>query len=186
MFIGKPLFIGMVTAELWRERLLDMLFHPKFEHGRVDESVTAVIKTFERQKEVRRLIKSIRHFYPKMKVVVVDDSKEPLAADGVMTIEMPFDSGVSAGRNLAVRHVETKYLLLLDDDYIFYRKTDLEPAIKKMDEMPEIDIMEGERIDLPLYRTVDNKKASLYPTASEPTLPYGSTIGGLAVQEAYV
>lgn len=182
MFIGKPLFYCMVTAELWWERLLDMFCYPGFEHKRVDESVTAVIKTFERPQEVRRLITSIRNFYPEMSIIVVDDSQKPLNLDGVTIIEMPYDSGVSAGRNLAVSHVETKYLLLLDDDFIFYRKTDLEPAVQKMDDNPDIDIMGGEVLTLPLYTRARYESASLYPTSRNATLPHGSSIGGMAVQ----
>ena len=182
-FIGKPLFMGMVTVELLWERLMDLLFSLKFESKQVNESVTAVIKTFERPKELKRLIESIKHFYPDMKIIVVDDSREPLKIEGIKTIHMPYDSGVSAGRNLAVSHVKTKYLLLLDDDYVFYRKTDLEPAVKKMHENPKIDIMGGERVDLPLYAKVDNKKATLYHTSKEATMPYGSSIDGMAVQD---
>ncbi len=182
-FIGKPLFMGMVTVELSWERLMDMLFSPQFESKLLNESVTAVIKTFERPKELKRLIESIKRFYPDMKIIVVDDSREPSRIEGVKTITMPYDSGVSAGRNLAVSAVETKYLLLLDDDYVFYRKTDLEPAVKKMEENPEVDIMGGERIDLPLYGKVDNKRATLHPTSKDTIMPYGSNIGGMEVQD---
>ena len=34
---------------------------------------------------------------------------------------MPYDSGISAGRNEGLRHVTTKYVLLLDDDLVFFR-----------------------------------------------------------------
>ncbi len=182
-FIGKPLFVTFVTVELLWERLMDMFFASRFDSNRVDENVTAVIKTFERPKELKRLIESIKRFYPDIKIIVVDDSREPKFVDGVHTLVMPYDSGVSAGRNLAVSAVKTKYLLLLDDDYVFYRKSILEPAIKKMDENSQIDIMGGERVDLPLYRKVDNKRATLYHTRREATMPYGSSIGGMVVQD---
>ena len=182
-FIGKPLFIGMITVELLWERLMDMLFSPQFESKLLNESVTVVIKTFERPKELKRLTESIKRFYPDMKIIVVDDSRDPSKIEGVKTICMPYDSGVSAGRNLAVSAVETKYLLLLDDDFIFYRKTDLGPAVKKMDKYAEIDILGGEVVDLPLYTSAEYKQASLHPTIQGPTMPYGSTIGGMAVQD---
>ena len=182
-FIGKPVFVTLVTVELLCERLMDMLFSSISDSNRVDENVTAVIKTFERPKELKRLIKSIKCFYPDMKIIVVDDSRDPSKIAGVKTITMPYDSGVSAGRNLAVFAVETKYLLLLDDDYIFYRKSILEPAVKKMDENSRIDIMGGERVDLPLYRKVDNKRETLYHTRREATMSYGSSIGGMVVQD---
>ena len=182
-FIGKPLFITLVSIELYWERLMDMLFSPQFESKLLNESVTAVIKTFERPKELKRLIESIKHFYPDMKIIVVDDSQNPSKIEGVKTITMPYDSGVSAGRNLAVSAVETKYLLLLDDDFVFYRKTDLEPVVKKMDKYTEIDILGGEVVDLPLYISAEYKRASLHPTSKDPIMPYGSTIGGMEVQD---
>lgn len=183
MFVGKPLFLGMVAVELWWERLLELFFHPKFEHQLVDVSVTAVVKTFERPNELKRLIKSIRQFYPDMHIIVVDDSRKLGKIDGVSTVEMPYDSGVSAGRNMAVSRVDTKYLLLLDDDFVFYRKTDLEPAVKKMDNHADIDIMGGEVLTLPLYTSDSYEKGSLHPTNRNATLPEGSSIGGMAVQD---
>lgn len=183
MFIGKPLFVSMVAVELRWERLLDMLYHPKFEHQLVDERVTAVVKTFERPRELKRLIKSIRQFYPNMRIIVVDDSRKPSKIDGVISIEMPYDSGVSAGRNMAVSQVETKYLLLLDDDFVFYRKTDLEPAVKKMDNHADVDIMGGKVLTLPLYTSDKYERDSLHPTTREATMPHGSSIGGMAVQD---
>lgn len=183
MFIGKPLFVSMVAVELWWERLLEMFFHPKFEQQLVDESVTAIVKTFERPKELKRLIKSIRRFFPNMHIIVVDDSRKPGKIDGVVCIEMSYDSGVSAGRNMAVSQVDTKYLLLLDDDFVFCRKTDLEPAVRKMDKHADVDIMGGEVLTLPLYTRSRYEKDSLHPTTREATMPDSSSIGGMAVQD---
>ena len=162
---------------------MDLLFTPQFESKMVNENVTVVIKTFERPKELKRLVDSIKHFYPDMKIIVVDDSKEPLKIEGVKNITMPYDSGVSAGRNLAVSAVETKYLLLLDDDFIFYRKTDLEAALKKLDRYDEIDILGGEVVNLPLYSSTKYKQASLHPTTKDSIMSDGSSIGGMAVQD---
>ncbi len=182
-FIGKPLFMGMVSVELLFERSMDSVSGRNFESSLVDEKLTAIIKTFERPNELKRLVLSIKRFYPDMKIIVVDDSREPSKIEGVKTICMPYDSGVSAGRNMALSAVETKYLLLLDDDFVFYRKTDLEPAVRKMDTFTEIDILGGEVVDLPLYTSTKYKKASLHPTNKEPIVPCGSTIGGMAVQD---
>lgn len=46
----------------------------------------------------------------------MDDSREPLEYEGVKRIVLPYDSGVSAGRQSALEAVETPYVLLLDDD----------------------------------------------------------------------
>lgn len=93
------------------------------------KDVTVVVKTFQRPDSLRRLLASIRRFYPGIAVVVVDDSEAPLdpIPEGITSYRhFPFDSlGVSAGRNAGVREVETEYVLICDDDMVIGRKTDL-------------------------------------------------------------
>ena len=173
----------MVASELLYERLMDILVNVKPTTLLVDSELTAIIKTFERPKELRRLVSSIRRFYPNMRIVVVDDSRESTILDGVETIVMPYDSGVSAGRNRALVAVKTKYTLLLDDDYLFYRKTDFYKALQVMEECIEIDIMGGERVDLPLYRTVDYRVSRLFPVVGNSIKPVGSEVCSIPVYD---
>ena len=182
-FIGKPLFMGMVTVELLFERIIDSILGRNFESLLVDEKLTAVIKTFERPNELKRLVLSIKRFYPNMQIIVVDDSREPTFIDGVKTIVMPYDTGISAGRNRAMKEIQTEFFLLLDDDYVFYRKTVLEPALELMLEHSEIDIMGGVRVDLPLYGYVDYSKARLHPNNKDAKLEKGSEVVGLPVYD---
>lgn len=182
-FFGQPFFMTLVTIELWLERMVDTLYAKKMESDLVNQELTAVIKTFERPKALKRLVQSIRRFYPKMKVIVVDDSRKPTYIEGVQTVVMPFDSGVSAGRNRGLEEVTTKYVLLLDDDYVFYRKSTFDEALMCMDACSEIDIMGGERVDLPLYRKVDYKKSALFPTMRKPLKPTGSLVCSMPVYD---
>ena len=95
----------------------------------VEQDVTVVVKTFQRPDALRRLLASIRRFYPGIAVVVIDDSEQPLdpVPEGITRYRhFPFDSlGVSAGRNAGVREVETEYVLICDDDMVMGRKTDV-------------------------------------------------------------
>jgi hypothetical protein len=95
----------------------------------LERDLTVVVKTFQRPDALRRLVCSIRRFYPELAVLVVDDSEHPLdpIPDGVTRYwHLPFNSlGVSAGRNFGLGHVETEYVLFSDDDMVFGRKTDL-------------------------------------------------------------
>lgn len=90
---------------------------------KLGEEVTVVVKTFLRPKNVHRLVASIKRFYPDVPIVVVDDGK-PLAEQhkpfpqGVTVIKLPFDSGLSAGRNAGVAAVTTPYVILCDDDFV--------------------------------------------------------------------
>jgi hypothetical protein len=123
----------------------------------------------------------MKRHYPDLPIVVVDDSREPTSVPGAQLVEMPYDSGVAAGRNEGLRHVATPYVLVLDDDFIFYRHTKLGEALALMNEHPEIDVMGGKVIDLPRMRTRRLPEGEIFPTNKPPTMPLGSLIGGLRV-----
>jgi glycosyl transferase family 2 len=178
---------AVVGQEVRLERALDALASaPAGEgEGSLLPELTAVIKTFERPRVVRRLVASIRRLYPALRILVVDDSREPVALEGADTITMPYDSGIGAGRNEGLRHVTTRYVLVLDDDYVFTRHTRLGDALALMERYPEIDIMGGQLVDLPLYtsRPLREVAGSIFPTDAEPRTPIGSSLGGLLVCE---
>jgi hypothetical protein len=97
--------------------------------GDVERDVTVLVKTFERPDCLQRLVASIRRFYPRIPVFVIDDSARALAPvpEGVTRYwHLPYDSlGLAGGRNFGLRQVETPYVLVSDDDMVFGRKTDL-------------------------------------------------------------
>lgn len=169
----------LVRMELICERVLDSL-SPVREAGEL-EDLTAVIKTFERPRKLKRLVSSIKRRYPCLSIIVVDDSESPTTLAGVQTIGMPFDSGVSAGRNAGLAHVETNYVVMLDDDFVFNRHTNLADAYRKIAGNPVIDILAGEVIYLPLRIVHDYEGAGLFPSDRTPLYPAGSTISGLKV-----
>lgn len=179
--VAAPLHSAFLACGLWFERMLDAVERPPSPEARVCGNLTALIKTFERPHALKRLVASVKRFYPALPIVVVDDSRDPTSLDGVETVVLPYDTGISEGRNQGLCHVHTKYVLLLDDDFVFFRHTRLEPALALMDEHPGIDIMGGEVIDLPLFRKQRVPEGGLFPTVAVPALPPGSTIGGLAV-----
>ena len=95
----------------------------------VQNEVTIIIKTFERPQCVTRLVKSIRQYYQEIPIIVADDSRVPLSPipeEITNYYHLPFDSGMSYGRNFGLDKVKTKYFLLADDDMIFKEKTKLE------------------------------------------------------------
>jgi hypothetical protein len=100
----------------------------------LNDNVTAIIKAFERPNAVINLYNSIREFYPKLKIIIVDDSKKSMDTsifdENVEYIHTDFDIGLSAGRNLALSKVKTRYFLLLDDDFVFTENTKLEKMYK--------------------------------------------------------
>lgn len=91
--------------------------------GRLADMVTVVIKTFKRDVCLDRLLDSCRRFLPGLPVIVADDSaRQELPLQDkypeVDFVKLPFNVGVSAGRNAAVDKVGTPYMLLFDDDFV--------------------------------------------------------------------
>lgn len=106
--------------------------------GKQMNDVTFVIKTLERPYCLFRLVKSIRRYYPDAEILIGDDSEMSCRAgilkrygqEGITVYELPHDCGISYGRNELVRKVKTQYFVLLDDDFVFDRKTDIESGLE--------------------------------------------------------
>jgi glycosyltransferase involved in cell wall biosynthesis len=182
---AKLLYDLTILLELAMERAVDSI-HPVVSRRhqlQMDGHLTAIVKTFERPRVLHRLLKSIKRMYPHLRVIVVDDSRDPKIYPEVHTIVMPYDSGVSAGRSKALEHVTTKYVLVLDDDFVFCGHTSLETSLEIMENHPTIDIMGGAVIDLPFFETADYSREGLFHTEAEATMPAGSSIAGLPVYD---
>ncbi|XP_061759365.1 beta-1,4 N-acetylgalactosaminyltransferase 1a isoform X2 [Nerophis ophidion] len=103
--------------------------------------VTIVTKTFLRYDKLQDLIASIRQYYPNVTIVIADDNEHPQQVKGphIEQFIMPFGKGWFAGRNLAVSQVSSKYVLWVDDDFLFTANTKLEKMV---------DILEKTSLDL--------------------------------------
>ncbi len=87
--------------------------------------ITVGVKTFLRTPKLRMCLESLtRHAW--REVIVADDGpideereelyKEFACRLPLVVVRLPFDTGLSAGRNEIVRRCSTDYLLVLDDD----------------------------------------------------------------------
>lgn len=97
-------------------------------HENWENNVTAVITTFDSHSLAERCVEAVKKWHPAMRIVVVDNSKDPQQFEGVRTIVLPYDSGLSASRNAGVAEVHTPYVFLNDDDQILTNPD----AVKKM------------------------------------------------------
>lgn len=106
--------------------------------------VTIATKTFLRYDKLKDLIDSIRQFYPNVTIVIADDNEHPQPVTGphIEHYTMPFGKGWFAGRNLAVSQVTTKYVLWVDDDFIFTANTKLERMVEIL-EKTTLDLVAG-------------------------------------------
>lgn len=169
----------ILRAEIAGQRVLDRrAAMPPFT---LPSELTAIIKTFERPREVRRLVASIRRQYPELPVLVVDDSREPSELAGVGLLRMPYNSGISAGRNAALERIDTPYFLLLDDDFVFYRRTKVADSLATIRSHPDIDILGGRVVNLPDFATHDYLRSRELYGGIRPVHPVGGLLGGLPV-----
>lgn len=114
-----------------------------------DADITIIIKTFNRPQTVRKSVRSFRRRFPRTPILVADDSRAPVRLDDATSvIPLPYDSGVSFGRNRLVDHVDTEFLFLSDDDVVATRSTRL-AEMKSLLERHDFDIL-GCRIEEPL------------------------------------
>uniref|UniRef100_A0A8C0DKY2 Beta-1,4-N-acetyl-galactosaminyltransferase 2 n=1 Tax=Balaenoptera musculus TaxID=9771 RepID=A0A8C0DKY2_BALMU len=104
--------------------------------------VTIATKTFLRPHKLMTMLQSV--YYPDLTVIVADDSKEPLKINDshVEYYTMPYGKGWFAGRNLAISQVTTKYVLWVDDDFLFNDKTKIEVLVDVL-EKTELDVVGG-------------------------------------------
>ena len=179
--VAHGAYLGLLNLELSAHRLRDRV--PTSRPVTDLREVTAMIKTFERPGRLRQLVSSIKRHYPELKVIVIDDGRDPQPLPGVATHVMPYDSGLGAGRSMGLSLVETEYVLTLDDDFVLYHRTRLHEAVELMRRTEDIDIMGGLVVDLPLYVTHDYRRASLFDTNAVPVHAPGSRVGGLEVFE---
>lgn len=123
-------------------RIIPKLYNSGYQREyNISALVTIATKTFLRYDKLKVLIDSIRQYYPTVTIVIADDNKEPQQVTGphIEQYIMPFGKGWFAGRNLAVSQVTTKYVLWVDDDFIFTANTKLERMV---------DILEKTTLDL--------------------------------------
>lgn len=143
----------------------------------VAENVTIMFKSFERQKQVRALVKSIWKYYPGVRIVIADDSAKPLEIPGqanddkIKILQMPFNSGLSKGLNLALAEIQTPFMVRLDDDVLFTRRTDLAGELRFLLEHQEVDLVGmpwidackaiSTKRDIKAYSRIDMREAHL-------------------------
>jgi len=114
----------------------------------IEKNITLCIKTFERFEIVVRLVDSIKKFYnDDYLILIADDSKVNhedffKKYNNLKYYHLPYDVGISAGRNFLVKKVKTDYFITLDDDFIFDENTNIEQMKKLLIEY-NLDILGG-------------------------------------------
>uniref|UniRef100_A0A8C6XZI3 Beta-1,4 N-acetylgalactosaminyltransferase n=1 Tax=Naja naja TaxID=35670 RepID=A0A8C6XZI3_NAJNA len=126
--------------------------------------VTIATKTFLRYDKLRELIASIRKFYPTVTIIIADDNQdiEHMQGPHIEQYFMPFGKGWFAGRNLAISQVTTKYVLWVDDDYIFSPHTKVEKLVDVL-EKTSLDLVGGAIREITGYINTYRQQISVQP-----------------------
>jgi len=178
-YLIAPFYVSWVSAELWAESLLTRLVCRPCKDPLID-NLTAVVKTFERPHKIKRLLRSLQRQFPTLTIIVVEDSRNPTRLpDTVNHIVLPFDQGVCAGKNAGLEQVNTPFVLLLDDDFICYRKTKLLSMLQRLIAEPRIDLLAGILVCFPLRRkNTCLNHPFLYPNSAKPLIPINTPLAG--------
>ena len=116
------------------------------ETPRIAREVTIGITAFGRPHCVERLVSSIRRYYPTVKILIADNGDQPAQVPGdpqLTYLCLPYDCGLSASRNAIIDHLQTPYLWLLDDDFVFSGESDATPFLDVLDADPAIGVAGG-------------------------------------------
>ena len=108
----------------------------KVNENNINNYLTIGIKTFFRPHCLENCITHIRKYYKNVTIYVADDSDDEIKSLNKEIIDkfkdkhikiftLPYDSGLSKGRNVLVHNTNTKYYLTLDDDCYLNNKSDL-------------------------------------------------------------
>lgn len=135
-----PLYHIFDFYYLMRYKLLARPSIPEADRKNVEENVTFIFKSFNRQKLAKRVYDSIISYYPAAAVIIADDSAEPLAIPGAHILHLPFNSGLCKGLIAALDEVKTDYVMRLDDDTILTPRSNIHKQLSFLQKHPEVDL----------------------------------------------
>ncbi|MCX6785936.1 MAG: glycosyltransferase [Candidatus Komeilibacteria bacterium] len=162
------------TYLLYRRRTNDKkAFYEKYKldytidmSGRRDEydstkmaEVDFLITTFDRYPQLEKLLFSIREFYPMARIFIADQSKKFYASyyralwkkldfkNKPTAYNLPYDCGLSYARNFLLNKTSAPYILLLEDDFVFTDKTNINKMMTILEMNPTIGALGGEVLE---------------------------------------
>ena len=127
------------------------------------DDITIAIKAFQRPDKLNNCLKSIRKFYPNIRIIVADDSRKSSSntlADEYYMLE--HDTGISFGRNYLVNKVKTPLMMIVDDDTIFTQGDCIENMLRPMLDHSEINLVAGTLTNNDYYGNYEKYKDILF------------------------
>ena len=103
-----------------------------------ENNFTICIKTLYRSNLLKKNIKSIRKIYPNVRIIIADDSDDKYKIKNknaiqqaskndknITYIPLPYNAGLSKGRNECVKRVKTEFTIITDDSRFLITKNDV-------------------------------------------------------------
>jgi glycosyltransferase involved in cell wall biosynthesis len=108
------------------------------------DRITFGITSFERPRLLEQLVASIRVRYPQARILVADNGRQKANLPGdVKVLNLEFDCGLSRARNALIDNLQTEFLLLLEEDFLFTDETRIEPFVEILDTDHEVGMIGG-------------------------------------------
>lgn len=108
--------------------------------------VTAIVISFLRPGYTKACIRSLRKQYPKIKIIVGENAHFDKGLAKVCTevgaeyVQLPYDSGVCFARNRLMERVQTKYVLVGDDDFFYTKSARVDEMVDFLQHCEDIEV----------------------------------------------
>jgi phosphorylcholine metabolism protein LicD/GT2 family glycosyltransferase len=111
--------------------------------------ITAIVTTFKREESLIKLVDSFCKIYPDVPLIIGNQNKEiPIFGySNVKIIQLPENCGLSYARNELVKNVDTEFVLLLEDDFMVTKQTNIYEMIEVFGYNKNIGIVGGRLLD---------------------------------------
>ena len=125
-------------------------------NNNISNKVTICFKTLYRSNLVYEHLKQLRKKLPSIQIIIADDSdkkymKKNIEAinksspndENILHLKLPFDSGLSRGRNECIKHVKTPYVIMTDDSRMIKNINELKKMVHFLENNKKYDIITG-------------------------------------------
>lgn len=113
------------------------------------KDVAILIVTFLRDDHLFQCVKSIRKYYPELRILIVDQGRWDQKKEDFLQLQrcevlrLPFDAGLAMSRNLGMQTLKEKYVVICDDDYVFTERTKLENFRTVLEQRADVGLCAG-------------------------------------------
>lgn len=171
-FLTVPAYYALEGCYGVRSLLYRHTTLPPEDQQLVEENVTFIYKSFNRQRKAKHLYRSIRAIFPNARIIIADDSAVPLEIPGAEIIYMPFNSGLSKGLIAALERVETPFMMRLDDDMLLIPQSRIPEQVRFLQKHEDVDLVaipceKSFRKGVDPYLQFDMGKSMIIPNRTE-------------------